>query len=352
MRYLFLGKTALVLGVVFGAIALGLASSACSTDVQDPEPSESTESSEPAAPLGSVQLALSPNDPVSAAVSGSCSTTSVKGLASQLVAEIQCLRRNALKSIAALPGLSLGPAVFPYLQPPAADALAKVQRARGSKLAINSALRTLPQQFLLYRWYQLGRCGISLAASRGTSNHESALAVDVEDADGWRKYFTGNSFRWLGAKDPVHYEYTGAGALDIQGLSVQAFQRLWNRNNPSDMIAEDGDYGDATGTRLAKAPVGGFAKGARCEAAPKDAGADATGPATGAAGPGADASMPPLNPYVPKEVPDAPENVEATVAEKSSGCGCSARPATRGSALLSLVLVFGAMRARKRAARV
>ena len=50
--------------------------------------------------------------------------------------------------------------------------------------------------------------------------------------------------------DPVHFDHLGSP--DIRGRDVLAFQRLWNRNNPNDQIAEDGDYGPATESRLGK----------------------------------------------------------------------------------------------------
>ncbi len=242
-------------------------------------------------PLGTVSSELTATSPVSSAVSASCSTTSVKGLSLQLVEEIQCLSPGSLKSIENVSGLSLGAAVFPYLQTPAADALVAAQKERGVTLTINSGLRALPQQFLLYRWYQTGRCGISLAAKPGTSNHESGIALDVSDSSGWRSSLTGEDFRWLGSSDPVHYDFKGPGTVAMKGLSVLAFQRLWNRNNPNDKIAEDGEYGPATEERLGKSPVGGFAKGANCSAPPPAA-----------------ASIPAADPAEePATVPDAPE---------------------------------------------
>lgn len=205
--------------------------------------------------------ALSPADPVSAAVTSTCTTAAVVALSTQLVDEIQCMRPGSMKSIEGAPGLVLGDAVFPFLQTPAADAVLAVQKARGVTMTINSALRTLPQQYLLYRWYKLGRCGIKLAAQPGRSNHESALAVDVEDANAWRPTMAAEKMVWLGSSDPVHFDFKGEGAVELRGVSVLAFQRLWNRNHPEDPIAEDGVYGPATEARLAKAPVGGFAKG-------------------------------------------------------------------------------------------
>lgn len=306
-------------------------------------------------PVGEVSSALGASDPVSSAVSQACSTTAVKGLATQLVDEIQCLRPNTMKKIDGMPGLSLGAAVFPYLQTPAANALIAAQKARGVTMSINSGLRTLPQQYLLYRWYQTGRCGIGLAARPGTSNHESAVAVDINDNASWRTTMQGKSFRWLGANDPVHFDYTGGGTVDLRGLSVKAFQRLWNRNNPGDTIAEDGIYGPATESRLAKSPVGGFAKGASCNNPAPPPGPGQTGQTmTGddpEAMPGAipDATEPDPSTETPSsetlgspvEITPVSRPIEAT-----AGDGCSASPlGAHGSTagVGTLVMAFGTM---------
>ncbi|GEM_PF-2036238 len=241
----------------FGCLIASLAVSACVIDS-----SPDTDDDEP---IAQSSYTLTKTDPVSAAVTASCSTNSVRGLAIQLVEEIQCLRPNTFKRIDNIKGIKLGSAVFPYLQTPVADALAAAQKARGVTLSLNSGLRALPQQYLLYRWYKAGRCGISLAASPGKSNHESALAIDVQDNAAWRSALQSKGFRWLGANDPVHFDYKGGGTVDLRGLSVLAFQRLWNRNNPNDKIDEDGIYGPQTEKRLAKAPVGGFKIGAKCD---------------------------------------------------------------------------------------
>lgn len=227
--------------------------------------------------VGSVSSALTATSPVSAAVTQSCSTNAVKALAVQLVEEIQCLKPGSMKRIDKVPGLALGATVFPYLQTPAANALIAAQKARGVTLSINSGLRALPQQYLLYRWYKTGRCGIPLAAEPGTSNHESGIAVDIRDNAAWRTAMKSKGYAWLGASDPVHFDYRGGGTVRMKGLSVLAFQRLWNRNNPNDKIAEDSSYGPATEARLMKSPVGGFPVGAVCSpstAPPMDGGAE------------------------------------------------------------------------------
>jgi hypothetical protein len=228
-----------------------------------------------ASATGAVSSPLAANDTVTTAVAQSCTTAAVKGLAVQLVEEIQCLRPSTFTKIDNMPGLALGSAVFPYLQTKAAQALVAAQKARGTTMSINSALRTLPQQ------------------SPGTSNHEGASAVDVNDNAGWRTSMQNEGFRWLGASDPVHYDFIGGGTVDLRGLSVKAFQRLWNRNHPGDVITEDGVYGPGTASRLAQSPVGDFPMGANCSKS-ADAGTDA----------GDDPGAPPA---VVPQVPDATE---------------------------------------------
>jgi hypothetical protein len=340
------------------AVASCLAISACASSGAD-----DAHGHEPEPELGSVTSALVDADPVSKAVTDSCTTASVRGLGVQLVAQIQCLRPNTMARIDTVPNTTLGSAVFPYLQAPAADALRKVAASRGVRLVINSALRTLPQQYLLYRWYRTGRCGIGLAASPGASNHETGVAVDVNDNAAWRAGFQNNGWRWLGASDPVHYDYT-AGGVNIRGLSVKAFQILWNRNHPTDRIDEDGAYGPATETRLARSPIGGFALGPSCP----DGGAPPPKPDGGA--PGTDGGVePPLPPNEPPEVPDGqepdsiPEEGGAAPGQASgnpaalepvdNGQGCSsARPVASPFAGLSLLgLALGALGARRRRAR-
>ncbi len=192
---------------------------------------------------------------------GGCSTSIVAGLSRQLIEELNCLRPNTLVDYSG-PRIGNNGAVWPYLQPAARDGLRRAVDARGQAIQIASALRTLPQQFLLYRWYQQGRCGISLAARPGRSRHESGLALDVQDNASWRNTLQNAGWRWLGANDPPHFDYVAGGTVDLAGLSVQAFQRLWNRNHANDGIDEDGAYGPQTERRLLQSPTDGFPIGA------------------------------------------------------------------------------------------
>jgi hypothetical protein len=241
--------------------ATALASTGCGVPAPDPE----AESGEPTGDRG---------DPVSAgtvedAMGSTCVTSSVAPLSQQIIDEMRCMSPDALAPMPDAPNLTLAPNVFAYLEKPARDALVKALAQKpGYGMHVNSMFRTVAQQYLLYRWYQKGRCGIGLAAAPGSSNHETGLALDVQETSSWRSTLGGVDFDWLGSSDPVHYDYRGAGASSLKGLDVKAFQRLWNRNHPNDPIAEDGAWGPATRSRLSQSPAKGFAVGATCGQSP------------------------------------------------------------------------------------
>jgi hypothetical protein len=203
-------------------------------------------------------------------ITQSCTTGVVLPPARQLVEEMNCIRSGWLASISGLPNVELAPVVLPYLQAPAADALARAAASlpSGARIQVNSALRTLPQQYLLYTWYQRGLCTqvVSLAAPPGSSNHEGARAIDVADATARRPLLEAQGFTWLGSRDPVHFDYTAAE--DLRELSVFAFQRLWNLNHPTEKLVEDGDFGPKTTAALERAPAAGFAMAPTCAPGP------------------------------------------------------------------------------------
>ena len=198
-----------------------------------------------------------PSASVETVINQGCTTTVVRGLSEQLIAQMNCIQPEVVSSFAHLQNLNLYSAVFPFLQSPAVEGLTSTVAGQNT-LTISSALRTIPQQYLLYRWYQQGRCNISLAARPGRSNHNGALALDTPDYTAWKSRFQANGWQWLGSSDPVHFNYT-AGGTDIRELSVLAFQQLWNKNNPNDLLVEDGLYGSNTESRLKQAPSNGFA---------------------------------------------------------------------------------------------
>ncbi|HTJ46904.1 MAG TPA: M15 family metallopeptidase [Kofleriaceae bacterium] len=197
-------------------------------------------------------------------VNTGCSTAVVIGLSQQISDEVACMKPNALVKFSAGSGISFASsAVLPYLGPSARDDL-KAVGAGGGTMQVTSAFRTVAQQYLLYRWYQQGRCGITAAATPGRSNHETGRAVDVSNYSSYVSRMSAKGWAHDVAGDPVHFDHLSSA--DIRGTDVMAFQRLWNRNHPNDLIDEDGVYGPQTGARIAMAPSGGFAKGPTCGA--------------------------------------------------------------------------------------
>src|SRR5262249_15871929 len=102
--------------------------------------------------VGGSDDALTDPHSVAGAALHSCTTATVSGLAEQLVAEMQCIKPGVLVKIDLPDNVTLEPEVFPYLQAPAADALRNAATAYARPMQINSALRTLPQQYMLKRW--------------------------------------------------------------------------------------------------------------------------------------------------------------------------------------------------------
>ncbi len=190
-----------------------------------------------------------------------CSTAVVIGLSRQIAEEAGCEATSSFVSFQGAPGITLASnAVLPYLVKGARDDLQKV--AASNSLVVTSALRTLAQQYLLYTWYRQNRCGITAAATVGNSNHEGGRAVDLSNYSARISAMAARGWAHDVAGDAVHFDHTASP--DNRGLDTKAFQVLWNRNHPEDPIAEDGDYGPATETRLKKSPATGFAIGPTC----------------------------------------------------------------------------------------
>jgi hypothetical protein len=185
-----------------------------------------------------------------------CSTAGAEGLSAQLLDELLCLAGGGLVSYAGAPGITLtNPRVHPVLSPAARDGL--VRAAATTPLRINSGFRTLVEQWLLYT-----AAGCGLVAVPGSSNHETGRAVDVDNHATARAALVANGFaQSYPSNDPVHFDGPGS---DFRAMSVRAFQRLWNANNPTDRIAEDGAWGPMTQSRLERSPAEGFRIGRVC----------------------------------------------------------------------------------------
>ena len=195
----------------------------------------------------------------------SCSTASIDGLSRQIIAQVRCINGNAYVPLPKRSNLVIGPQVFGYLQAGALRHLNRVLDANPARvLTLNSALRTLAQQYLVWRWGARKRCGVQLAAEPGTSNHEGGLAIDVDDPMTWRKSLEAEKFVWMGNSDRVHFDFADGASAIHQKADVLAFQKLWNMNHPDDKLLESGRFDANTERRIAQAPPTGFAKGARC----------------------------------------------------------------------------------------
>ena len=114
-----------------------------------------------------------------------CSTSACNALSQQLIHQMNVMNPNILVSFDDL-NVKLKKAAFPYLQAPAKAALARAIQERGKTLTVNSGYRTIAQQLLLFNW---GRsCGYPVVAPPGRSNHQSGLALDINDHNGWKPY--------------------------------------------------------------------------------------------------------------------------------------------------------------------
>jgi len=207
--------------------------------------------------VGSSALASTVGDEVAS----DCSTAVVLGLSRQISNEVQCLTPDSFTKFDEGNGIVFsGSAVLPYLTPPGKRDLEAAVAAHGGQIQINSAFRTLAQQYLLVQWHAQGRCQIAAAAPVGASNHETGRALDVGNWGDWTSALGNHGWAHDVPGDEVHFDHTSSP--DLRGYDVLAFQRLWNRNHQDDMIDEDGLYGPATEARLVKSPAGGFEVGA------------------------------------------------------------------------------------------
>lgn len=188
-------------------------------------------------------------------VPGGSSTSIVNGLSQQLIYQLQLQLPSTFISFDDL-NVDLMDAAFPYVQAAAKQALQQAIQDRGITMLVNSCYRTIAQQMLLYNDRFSNPNPV---APPGASNHQTGLAIDIEDPRGWEPFLMRYGWNPLPG-DPPHFDYQGGGTTDIRSQSILAFQKLWNQNNPSDKIGEDGAFGPQTEAALNQAPAQGFEK--------------------------------------------------------------------------------------------
>jgi N-acetylmuramoyl-L-alanine amidase len=186
---------------------------------------------------------------------GNVSTSIVNALSQQLIYQMQLLEPGKFLSFEDL-NVDLDSAAFPYVQASAKDALEKAIANRGQIMQVNSSYRTVAQQMLLYNDRFNNPNPV---AAPGTSNHQTGLAIDIEDPLGWEPYLMEQDWQPLGG-DPPHFDYMGDDVVDFRSTAILAFQKLWNLNNPSSPIDEDGCFGPGTESALLQTPATGFVK--------------------------------------------------------------------------------------------
>jgi hypothetical protein len=130
----------------------------------------------------------------------------------------------------------------------------------GRQLKLIHAYRTIAQQFVLLQWKIRGRCNITAARRPGTSDHERAIAIDIDEFSAWKDALESNGWDWAGPGDRGHFSFRGPGVSPkVLTESVRSFQKLWNLNHPDARIDEDGIFGDVqTGPALLRSPIEGF----------------------------------------------------------------------------------------------
>ena len=191
---------------------------------------------------------------------GDCSTEGVRGLNDQIFQLARPALVNDLVSCEDIVHI-VGGTTIPFLQPAAKAALAKAVAEKGQKPRLVHAYRTLANQYVLYYWFKHGQaCNITLAAQPGSSPHEQGIAIDIEENAKWRAVLEKHKWRWRGKADRPHFTYIGPNiSAHVRKESIRAFQRLWNKHNPTDLIQDDGVYGDTeTGPRIERSPIEGF----------------------------------------------------------------------------------------------
>ena len=193
----------------------------------------------------------------------------VEGISQQLVEELVCMDPDRLQFYESCrePGCITADGPQPWaMRPELIVALEALATATEDNISITAGYRDVAMQYYS-RWYQENCNEDFNAAVPGESNHQGGRAIDVRYYDYWWDALLEVGFNHPIPSDEPHFEWVGdevyrAESAELRAMSVEAFQRLWNRNHPEDTLRVDGVYGAATKARLGASPVEGFPIGA------------------------------------------------------------------------------------------
>jgi hypothetical protein len=123
-----------------------------------------------------------------------------------------------------------GHKVNTLLQEAAKESLQKAIQDHPEKnpIFINSAYRTVAQQYFLHQLFLVGR-GAG-ANKPGTSSHEDGLALDIKNHQEWKDALINNSWvRPFLPQEPWHFSFkAGINSDELKQIGVEVFQELWN----------------------------------------------------------------------------------------------------------------------------
>lgn len=185
---------------------------------------------------------------------GNGSTSGVKGLSDQIIAEMG----ETILAKFTHPRFKPSATCDPYFH---STMIRKLNEALmdhylpGVTMQVNSGYRSPVRQFVLRQFFEAGKHGITAAANVGTGNHERGLAIDLENANEWRATLLAlGDWHWQGAGDPMHFDINIDSNVPQQ--AIEAYQRLANRHGHK--LAEDGVWGESTKRSMLAAPCDGW----------------------------------------------------------------------------------------------
>ena len=193
-----------------------------------------------------------------------CSTSSSRGLSSQILHQLHCDHPGLLAEIHSFKQLCMPDNVLPYLHKDAAAALKTVLMGSNISAVVTSALRTVVEQYILYAWGSNSRCGHSEIEDKpGKSDYMKGVALDVSSYDDFKQVILGSNSQWHSGTNQEKFTFPTAPD-NLQKTLVQSFQKIWNVNHPTDKVVEDGLYGPQTEQALRSAPAKGFLQTPSC----------------------------------------------------------------------------------------